>query len=390
MDRASEGALDRLRELSRAEDPWASLGPRALLRTGRSARSRLRRLSSRSWLIAQCAVAAAAAWLLAQVLLGHPRPFFAPVVAMVGLGISYGNKLRRVGEILVGVAVGVGIGDLFVRYAGTGVWQIAVVVAVSMGAAVLLDAGALIVTQAGVQAVIVTTLLPTSSAGLERWLDALVGGGVALATAAVVPRTPLVRPRVMAADVLAGLGELLEEAARSAKDGDVQRASRALERARRSGPVLEGLREAANEALAVARGSPFRWRHRRPLEDLAAFVEPLDRAVRNVRVLLRRVTVASWREESVPDSLIRLITQLGAASHVLSDDLAEERREPLARKGLRDVARESSTVPVGVSLSSDVVLAQIRSITVDLLQVSGIPYDEALQLVPPARRTERT
>jgi uncharacterized membrane protein YgaE (UPF0421/DUF939 family) len=384
VDAGSDRPLDRLRELSRVDDPWTSLGPRALLRTGREARGRWERLRSRGWQIAQCAVAAALAWMLAGILLGHERPFFAPVVAMVGLGISYGNKLRRVGEILVGVAVGVFVGDLFVRLVGTGVWQIAVVVAVSMSVAVLLDAGALIVTQAGVQAVIVTTLLPVPDAGLGRWLDAVVGGGVALAVAAVVPRSPLVRPRVLAVEAVAGLAELLAEAARSAQDGDVQRASHALERARRSQPVLDALREAAAEAIEVAKGSPFRWRHRRPLEDLAAFVEPLDRAVRNVRVLLRRVTVASWREEPVPSSLVDLIAALAAATDTLASDLESDRHEAL--EPLYRVAQDSGSVPVGVSLSGDVVLAQIRSITVDLLQVAGLTYDEAFAHVPPARR----
>lgn len=97
-------------------------------------------------------------------------------------------------ELTDGVALGVGIGDLFVRWVGTEWWQIAVVVGLAMSSAVLLDAGALIVTQAGVQSVVVTTLLPNPHAGLSRWLDAVVGGVVALVAAAVVPRAPCAGP----------------------------------------------------------------------------------------------------------------------------------------------------------------------------------------------------
>ena len=61
-----------------------------------SVRARIRRLRSRLWQIAQCSLAAATAWLVAQHLLGHPAPFFAPVAAVVSLGTSYGQRLRRV------------------------------------------------------------------------------------------------------------------------------------------------------------------------------------------------------------------------------------------------------------------------------------------------------
>ena len=52
----------------------------------------------------QCAVAAGVAWLIAADLLGHPTPFFAPVAAVVSLGTSYGQRLRRVAEVTLGVA----------------------------------------------------------------------------------------------------------------------------------------------------------------------------------------------------------------------------------------------------------------------------------------------
>ena len=38
---------------------------------------------------------------------GHPQAIFAPIAAVVSLGTSYGQRLRRVAEVSVGVAVGV-------------------------------------------------------------------------------------------------------------------------------------------------------------------------------------------------------------------------------------------------------------------------------------------
>ena len=75
-------------------------------RSRSTVQSRLLRLRQRSFLICQVAVAAGVAWFIAHDLLDHQRPFFAPVAAIVSLGMSYGQRLRRVGEVTLGVAVG--------------------------------------------------------------------------------------------------------------------------------------------------------------------------------------------------------------------------------------------------------------------------------------------
>ena len=48
---------------------------------------------------------------------GHPTPFFAPIAAVVSLGTSYGQRLRRVAEVTLGVAIGVFVGDLLTALA---------------------------------------------------------------------------------------------------------------------------------------------------------------------------------------------------------------------------------------------------------------------------------
>ena len=158
-----------------------------------------------------------------------------------------------------------------------------------MAVAVLLDGGPLLVTQAAVQSVFVALVVPTAAQGFGRWVDALVGGLVALAAAAVAPQSPLRQPRQAAAAVLEELAAVLHEAAESLRSGDRQRAERTLERARATDSILEDLRQAAAEGIEVVRQSPFRRRHREQVLGVAALAEPLDRAVRNARVLVRRV-----------------------------------------------------------------------------------------------------
>ena len=201
-------------------DPQQTLD-RALQRGRTSVRARLARLRTNSWHIAQCAAAAGVAWFLAADVLGHPTPFFAPVAAVVCLGTSYGQRLSRVVEVTFGVAIGVFIADLFVVLFGSGTWQMAVVVAVSMSAAFLLGAGRLFLTQAAVQSIIVTALVPEPGAAFTRWTDALIGGAVAVVAATVVPAAPLRRPREQAAIVMRKIVELLRGASEVMLDGDV-------------------------------------------------------------------------------------------------------------------------------------------------------------------------
>ncbi len=370
-------ALERLRDLS------GDLGPRAARHGRAQLRARLDRLRQRSFLIAQVSVAAATAWWIAHEALDHPQPFFAPVAAIVALGVSYNARLRRVFEVTAGVAVGVGVGDLFVSIAGTGVWQITLVVMLSMAVAVLLDAGALIVTQAGVQSVIVTTLLPAPGAGLSRWLDAVVGGGVALLAAVVAPATPLRRPRQQAARVLHELALLLHEAARSAVDGDVERAARTLERARDTESGLDDLRQAASEGLDIIRLSPLRRGHRDSVQAVADLAEPLDRAIRNGRVLIRRVTAAANRDEPVPAAYAELVDRLGTIVERMAADLGQRTLPVSVRDDLYLLAADSSRVERSSELSPMVVLAQVRSMIVDALQITGLDDDEALRGLPP-------
>ena len=150
--------------------------------------SRLLRLRSRAWLIVQIGVGAALAWLVAHDLLGHALPFFAPITAMVCLGLTYGDRVRRIVELTIGVAIGILVGDLVVRWLGTGPWQILVVALVAMSVAVLAGAGQLLMMQAGIQGVIITVLVAGEGQALSRWLDPLVGGAVALVIAMLAPR----------------------------------------------------------------------------------------------------------------------------------------------------------------------------------------------------------
>ncbi|WP_435745441.1 FUSC family protein [Nocardioides sp. SYSU DS0663] len=363
------GPLDRLRDRGRT-----------------SVRARLARLSAKRWQIAQCAIAAGVAWFLAADVLDHPTPFFAPVAAVVSLGTSYGQRLRRVAEVTVGVAVGVLVGDLLTLQIGSGAWQLTVVVALAMTTAFLLDGGQLLVTQAAVQAIIVATLVPDPGAALVRWTDALVGGGVALVAATVVPSAALRRPREQAAVVTRKIAGLLRAASEVMVEGASERGFELLADARATDRLIRELQAAADEGLSVVASSPFRFRQRGNLLRMVELVEPLDRALRSTRVLVRHVAVAAYHRRPVPPSYAGIASDLADAAEEVAEELAADRLPIAARPALLAVGDATGRVERAPEMTADVVLAQLRAVTVDLLLITGLSQLESTNALPPPPR----
>jgi uncharacterized membrane protein YgaE (UPF0421/DUF939 family) len=313
-------------------------------------------------------------------------PFFAPVTAMICLGLTYGNRVRRVIELTVGVAIGVSVGDAFVQFFGVGVWQIAAVCFVAMSLAVLLGAGQLLMLQAGTQGVIVATLVSTEEQAFDRWIDALVGGLVALfITVALPAATPMRRPQEEAASVVGHVAAALGQCALGLRERDLDVVTGALEDSRELSPEMEELQEIAAEGLAVARIAPFRRRHRPSVQVVDNLLYPLDLAIRNVRVLIRRAEVALSEGEVVPESYVELLYELALAAQHIADELSEGRTAEEAREDLVNLARRSTWSVRDAGLSAEVMRAQVRSTVVDLLRLTGLPAEEATRRVPPTK-----
>lgn len=355
-------------------------------RSRSSARARLARLSDLRWAIGQCAIAAGVAWFLARHVVGHPAPVFAPIAAVVSLGTSYGQRLRRVAEVTFGVAIGVLVGDLLVAWLGNGWWQLTLIVALAMGTAVLLDVGTLFINQSAVQAIFVATLLPGTGAAFTRWTDALLGGCVALVAATVVPAAPLRRPREQAALVLGTIAELLRGASRVMVEGDAEEGLELLARARRTDVLIRRLQAAADEGMAVVASSPFRVRHRPTIRRMADLVGPLDRALRSTRVLVRQVAIAAYHRRPVPQSYAHLADDLADAVDAVVAELQADRMPVAARPVLLEVGAGTGRVERSEEMTAEVVLAQLRSVIADLLMLTGMGQLESSDALPPPPR----
>ncbi len=348
--------------------------------------ARVERWRSKRWQIVQCALAAGVAWLLAKDLLGHELPVFAPIAAVVSLGTSYAQRLRRVAEVTAGVSIGVLLGDLLVAQVGSGAWQITLIVGLAMTAALMLDAGTLFVNQAAIQSIFVVALLPGTGESWTRCIDALVGGGVALVAATIVPAAPLRRPREQAASVLEKVGELLRGAADVMRDGDVEHGLDLLTDARATDHLIRRLQAAADEGMAVVASSPLRVRHKPGLRRMVDLVDPLDRALRSTRVLVRQVAVAAYHRRDVPGSYAVLAADLAAAVDVMVAELQADQQPIAARPALLAVGTGSGAVERSEHMTAEVVLAQLRSVVVDLLMLTGMDQLQATDTLPPPPR----
>jgi uncharacterized membrane protein YgaE (UPF0421/DUF939 family) len=360
----------------------------------RGARSRLR---ARSWPILQTAVAAVAAWYLASLLVAEDQPVFASIAAVIALGATYGQRPERVIELIGGVVLGIGVADMLVRVIGSGPAQIGVMVVLAMMVAVVLGGGPVLVTEAAVSAILLVVLEPTT-AGLapSRLIEALVGGGVALAVSAVAfPLDPVLLVGRSAQAVFGELGRTLEEVGDALAEGDGARSEAALRAARELDSGVRALDEALVVGAETARFSPGRRSSRSELDRYGRAARHMDFAVRNTRVLARHVLRFVRTGRPAPPELPQAIHDLSLAVWALAEDLDSpmpdrtEVRLHASRASARAIESFGSDPDLGLAE----IVAQVRSTAIDLVRAEDagastggppeeIPTEELLVDVP--------
>jgi uncharacterized membrane protein YgaE (UPF0421/DUF939 family) len=348
-----------------------------------SMRQRVERLKLAARPIVQIAIASTAAWLFAVEILGHPRPIFAPISAVVVLGLSVGRRLERAVELALGVAVGLGIADLIVRVTGVGAWQIALIVLLATSIAVLLGSGQLFASQAAISGILVATLPPGTSPSFERFFDSLAGGIIAIAVSALVlPPKPLVELRRSVGPLLEELAATLADVAAALDARDRAAAEAALVRARGIDELEARFEEAVTEGRETARFAPPRRRQRDQVATYAIAAAQVDLAVRNVRVLARGAIRALALDENVPPGVAESLHDLAAATRALETALEDETQVQAVRDAaLRAAARATRVLEDTGNLSVSVLVGQVRSTATDLLRGTGMSYDEASRAV---------
>jgi sugar porter (SP) family MFS transporter len=300
--------------------------------------------------IAQSAAAAGAAWEIALQIPGHGQPFFAPIAAVIGLGAQRGRRGRQAIEMIVGVGIGILLGAGLIAVAGAGAWQIVVATVVAFVLATAVDAPPVVRVQSAASAILVVALhRPGGGLAVQRLVDALIGGGLAILLARFLfPVDPLELVRDEARALRERLADALADVATALADRDPERAERALVTV--DAIDTRRLEDALSLARDVARKAPRRRPLRRRLDALGEAWRELELAVADARAVATgslRV-LGDGRGRGV--QLHRLARAVRAAS-----DAVRTREPDEAREAAERARREAAAILAEASLGGGVV-----------------------------------
>lgn len=341
---------------------------------------RLRLVRGRWRLLVRLAGATSLAYAVSTFLLGHEQAFFAPVAAVVVLLGGVGLRYRMLFDLILGVAIGVLVTESIIHVIGRGVWQLALVVVLVTAAAVFSGLKGVALTQAANSGVLLTAIMPavgSANPAVTRFADALVGGVAALLLLVLVPRNGRRDLDMEVRPLLGALQGVLQTLAEAMRNADPAGAHEALTRARGlQGKINSAITTSAN-AREAANMSPTRWRQREDIERYTVVLGDIDNAIRDARVLARRVGTMMRLGENPGAHLAAAVDGLAEGVSVFQDVLADPGERATAEKALINsvrIAMEALTDEM--TLNRAAVAAQVRSLAADVLFAGGMTRDE--------------
>ncbi|WP_262406184.1 FUSC family protein [Protaetiibacter sp. SSC-01] len=334
--------------------------------------------------IVQILAAVAAAYAIAHWGLGHAVPLLAITVTINSLGFARDARPVRVAETVLGILLGIALGDALALLVGRGLGQLVLVLAVVFVVGRAVAANPAFAVAAAVPSALVV-MLPDAAAGpFSRSLDGLVGGVVALLATALIPRNP----RGAAARDGRTLHSVLEESIGSISDAfahaDPAAADLALTRLRRTQPLIDAWGASLDSAISIARISPWVRRHLPELRRDTRRLRGADLAARHLRTIARR-TDFLVRDGRARPELAGLVAQLAAGIRLLGAVQDSPERAPEARAEFAALAArlDPAEVTPGAPITDAAIVLLLRPLVVDLLDASGLDPDEARTLLPP-------
>lgn len=408
-----------------------------------SVEARFQRLRQRLLPAIQMGLAAGLAYFIAHEWVGHPQPFFAPISVIIIVGLSGGERISRALDMSLGCVLGVLIGDLLFAPLGAGGWQIALAVTGSLLFASLFSKSPLVANQVAIGSILIATIMPPGAAvtGVDRTIDAIIGSAVGLAVVALLPSAPLTTARQEIAKVLKILSSVLDDVSHGIAHQEPAEMAVALEAIRGTQSDIDAIRSATKSGRESTQLSPFLWGSRRYVTSLSRMVPPTDNAIRTTRVLARRALVLVEDQDSVSPKQLWILDQLSSIALDMSAifevnakisqaqgmpaltnrlrslaaetgmDVLDMRAQPpfgpyspfegpakdahnaAAAKALSEgdraagASQEAQQVETRPALSAASILAQSRSLIVDLLQICGWSRESAVAVLAPTSDT---
>lgn len=331
----------------------------------------------------QIVAAATIAYAIAHYGLGHAIPLLAVTITISSLGFVRDARPKRVLESAIGILIGIAVSEVLLLLVGKGIWQLAVVLLVTLLAARLLSSSNAFAIAAGTQSMLVM-LLPNPDGGpFVRSIDGLIGAVVALLVTALIPRDPRRLARRDARRLFAVVTGSLASLVAALDSANEPAAEQALERLRATQPLIDNWGASIESARSIARISPFLRRHGPELDAQLRVMRGMDLAIRNLRVLSRRIDFLV-RDGVARPRLASLFASLATSVDVLGQSLENPLLDDTARLGLSAVAERlrPDLVDDHAPVTDSVVVLMVRPLVVDLLSASGMDEAKARATLP--------
>jgi uncharacterized membrane protein YgaE (UPF0421/DUF939 family) len=368
-------------------------GPvRGFLRTG------LGRVRESGPTLLQAIIASVAAYAGATYLLGHAYPVLAPIAAWVLIGLSPSSRLTKAFAMAAGNLIGVGIGETVKLTLGDGAWQLALFLLVVAFLARFLYPADIFTMQACIQGMVVMLLPPEASGGpLGRFSDAAMGLVCGLAVVLLSTADPSSRQRRAARAMFRRMESTLAHLSLAARAGDRGIAESSLTEIRGASQQLTDAWQSANDAAEeLARYSPGARRFKPQVESLLTQTVGADRAMRETRILARRVaSLLRWGDGRTFSDLAAALLAGEDAVRAIRIDI--EKRSPVpgeatitALEGFAQRLRPAhlalpdgdDPVPESVELEGHAVVIMMRGLAVDLFESVGLSREQAQRALP--------
>ena len=247
--------------------------------------------------VTMAALAAALAWYFAHRVLGHTQPFFAPIAAAISLSTSQVGRSRRIAQMVLGVLLGIVVGEGLHNLLGDGTLALGVIVFATMLISLAVGIGffgdgMMFPNQAAASAILVVTLHHHGT-GAERSLDAVVGGAAALLVGVLLfPAEPLSLLADAEQGVLETLARRLTHVVALLGQGRTPGREWTLDAGHEIHRKLSALARARSTARLNVRVAPRRWRLRRLVDTEERRTSQLDLLSNAVLSLLRSLTTS--------------------------------------------------------------------------------------------------
>lgn len=326
----------------------------------------LQRLRELWFALTQMSVAASLAWYLAHDVLHHRQPFFAPTAAAVCLSVSNVLRAQRAVQMMIGVALGIGVGAVVQVPFGNGPIAMAAALFIALSAAVLIGHGfiahgVMFINQTAVSTILVLALAHSGIVS-ERLFDAMLGGGLALVFSILLfPADPLKLLRSARVDMAVALRDILDRAADVVARQAVAAPDESLLAIDHVHQQLGGLIDARVTARLVMRTAPRRWRVRGEVVGADRQAARLALLAVSVVQLSRAVTDVSAVCDGVRQAVHAALSDLAAGIAAVETDPVAASAHAAGARGhadaLHSVVRDRSEVAL-----ADTVLACVEDL----------------------------